>query len=89
MREDRQVASRATSCTWPLTEPLALDIPFLLLPFRPSSDPNGARTFIRNYFSASNRDQLRGSSLASEMRMTDVMVGAPVTRTRVETDDVA
>lgn len=28
----------------------ALDMPFLLLPFRPGSDPVGSKSFIRNYF---------------------------------------
>lgn len=60
----------------PLTLPtLALDIPFLLLPFRPSSDPSAARTFVRNYFlPQTDREALRGTALANEVKMTDVMV---------------
>lgn len=29
---------------------IALDMPFLLLPFRPGSDPVGSKSFIRNFF---------------------------------------
>ncbi|EXJ78374.1 hypothetical protein A1O3_09535 [Capronia epimyces CBS 606.96] len=53
----------------------ALDVPFLLLPFRPSSDPSAARTFVRNFFlPPQEREPLRGSLLETELRMTDVMV---------------
>ncbi|KIW83421.1 hypothetical protein Z517_02666 [Fonsecaea pedrosoi CBS 271.37] len=53
----------------------ALDVPFLLLPFRPSSDPSAARTFVRNFFlPPHDRDPLRGSFLETELRMTEVMV---------------
>ncbi|KIV84911.1 hypothetical protein PV11_00660 [Exophiala sideris] len=53
----------------------ALDVPFLLLPFRPSSDPSAARTFIRNFFlPPQDREPLRGSLLENELRMTEVMV---------------
>ena len=56
----------------------ALDIPFLLLPFRPSSDPSAARTFVRNYFlPQTDREALRGVALANEVKMTDVMVWPP------------
>lgn len=56
--------------------PIALDVPFLLLPFRPSSDPSAARTFVRNFFlPPHDREPLRGSSLENELRMTEVMVG--------------
>jgi len=55
----------------------ALDVPFLLLPFRPSSDPSAARTFVRNFFyPPQGRERLRGSALGAELRMTEVMVGA-------------
>ena len=55
---------------------LGLDIPFLLLPFRPSSDPSAARTFIRNYFNPPpERPQpLRGETLMQELRLTEPMV---------------
>ncbi|PGH14878.1 hypothetical protein AJ79_02740 [Helicocarpus griseus UAMH5409] len=53
-----------------------LDIPFLLLPFRPSSDPSSARTFIRHYFSPppERPTQLRGQQLVQELRLTEPMV---------------
>lgn len=53
----------------------ALDVPFLLLPFRPSSDPSAARTFVRNYFiPPGDRPKLKGGALENELRMTEVMV---------------
>lgn len=53
-----------------------LDIPFLLLPFRPSSDPSSARTFIRHYFSPppERPAPLRGEHLVQELRLTEPMV---------------
>ena len=54
---------------------IALDVPFLLLPFRPSSDPSAAKTFIRNYFfPQTERTKLAGYALTKELRMTEVMV---------------
>ncbi|KAI0009408.1 DUF1708-domain-containing protein [Xylariaceae sp. FL0662B] len=50
----------------------ALDHPFLLLPFRPASDPSAVRTFIRHFFDGSQN--LRGGALAQELRMTEPMV---------------
>ncbi|KAI9927748.1 hypothetical protein MW887_002600 [Aspergillus wentii] len=54
----------------------ALDTPFLLLPFRPSSDPSAARSFIRNYFNQSveKGSPLSGDALAQELRLSDPMV---------------
>ncbi|KGO75367.1 protein of unknown function DUF1708 [Penicillium italicum] len=54
----------------------ALDTPFLLLPFRPSSDPSAARTFIRNYFNQSfeKGSPVNGDVLAQELRLTEPMV---------------
>ena len=53
----------------------ALDVPFLLLPFRPSSDPSAAKTFVRNYFfPPADRKKLTGPSLVKEVKMTEVMV---------------
>lgn len=49
----------------------ALDTPFLLLPFRPTSDPSAARTFIRHFF---DRGQLHGAALEQELRLTEPMV---------------
>ncbi|EGE77327.1 morphogenesis protein [Blastomyces dermatitidis ATCC 18188] len=53
-----------------------LEIPFLLLPFRPSSDPSSARTFIRHYFSPppERPAPLRGEHLLQELRLTEPMV---------------
>ncbi|KAJ5336574.1 uncharacterized protein N7506_004596 [Penicillium brevicompactum] len=54
----------------------ALDTPFLLLPFRPSSDPSAARTFIRNYFNQSfdKGSPVNGDALVQELRLTEPMV---------------
>ncbi|KAL2020730.1 hypothetical protein VTK56DRAFT_8030 [Thermocarpiscus australiensis] len=53
----------------------ALDLPFLLLPFRPTSDPSAVRTFIRHFFDGKDGGQLlRGEALAQELRMTEPMV---------------
>lgn len=49
----------------------ALDQPFLLLPFRPTSDPSAVRTFIRHFF---DNYALRGETLAQELRMAEPMV---------------
>lgn len=54
---------------------LALDHPFLLLPFRPTSDPSAVRTFIRHFFEA--HQNLRGEQLLQELRMTEPMVRRP------------
>ena len=54
---------------------IALDLPFLLLPFRPTSDPSAARTFVRNYFfPQTEREELRGETLNRELRLTEPMV---------------
>ena len=47
-------------------------MPFLLLPFRPTSDPSAARSFIRHFFDRSQR--LYGEALAQELRLTEPMV---------------
>ncbi|KAJ9646615.1 hypothetical protein H2199_002664 [Coniosporium tulheliwenetii] len=54
----------------------ALDMPFLLLPFRLHSDPSAARSFIRNFFKSSyERSALcTGASLQHELRLTEPMV---------------
>lgn len=54
----------------------ALDVPFLLLPFRPSSDPSAARTFIRNYFNQSfeRGSPVNGDALTQELRLYEPMV---------------
>ncbi len=55
---------------------LALHTPFLLLPFRPSSDPSAARTFVRNYFNQSfdKGAPVSGDELMQELRLTEPMV---------------
>ncbi|KAI1433831.1 hypothetical protein GGR50DRAFT_665970 [Xylaria sp. CBS 124048] len=55
----------------------ALDIPFLLLPFRPTSDPSAVRTFIRHFFDHENHS-MHGEALSQELRMTEPMVIAGV-----------
>ncbi|KAK3394234.1 hypothetical protein B0H63DRAFT_387495 [Podospora didyma] len=53
----------------------ALDLPFLLLPFRPTSDPSAVRTFVRHFFDGKDGGQLlRGEALFQELRMTEPMV---------------
>ncbi|KAL5359999.1 hypothetical protein BJX96DRAFT_66786 [Aspergillus floccosus] len=54
----------------------ALHTPFLLLPFRPSSDASAARTFVRNYFNQSveRGSPFSGEALAQELRLTDPLV---------------
>lgn len=51
---------------------IALDLPFLLLPFRPTSDPSAVRTFIRHFFDQSQ--PVRGETLLQELRMAEPMV---------------
>lgn len=55
---------------------IALDMPFLLLPFRPGSDPVGSKSFIRNYFRLQyeggwNRNRL---VFEQELRLLDPLV---------------
>lgn len=57
-----------------LTANAALDMPFLLLPFRPASDPSAARTFIRNFFSMEKGADLKGARLEQELILTEPMV---------------
>ena len=54
----------------------ALDLPFLLLPFRPASDPSAARTFIRNFFSIDKSSELKGERLEQELMLTEPTVCA-------------
>lgn len=68
---DQRHTSRTTVTDVPR---LALDMPFLLLPFRPASDPSASRTFIRNYFNE-ERGLLQGERLAQELMLTEPMVG--------------
>ncbi|KAL1839517.1 hypothetical protein VTJ49DRAFT_1419 [Mycothermus thermophilus] len=57
-----------------------IELPFLLLPFRPTSDPSGVRTFVRHFFDGKDGAgvALRGEALAQELRMTEPMVIAGV-----------
>lgn len=63
----------------------ALDTPFLLLPFRPASDPVAARSFIRNYFNADRAFQHHGDRLSQELLLTEPAV-SPVDPHMVKTN---
>ncbi|KAI1082050.1 DUF1708-domain-containing protein [Whalleya microplaca] len=69
--ESEEVQDLIRRCTEEL-KARALDHPFLLLPFRPASDPSAVRTFIRHFFDGSQN--VRGEALAQELRMTEPMV---------------
>ncbi|KAI4685305.1 uncharacterized protein J4E84_006032 [Alternaria hordeiaustralica] len=51
----------------------ALDMPFMLLPFRPTSDTSASRNFVRNFFKAAYEGtrQYTGEGLAQELRLTE------------------
>ncbi|KNG44576.1 hypothetical protein TW65_08501 [Stemphylium lycopersici] len=51
----------------------ALDMPFMLLPFRPTSDTSASRNFVRNFFKAAyeGTGQYSGEGLAQELRLTE------------------
>ncbi|TGO06822.1 hypothetical protein BTUL_0469g00010 [Botrytis tulipae] len=68
--EPEEIQNLVRGCTVELKS-RALDMPFLLLPFRPTSDPSAARTFIRNFF---DKRQLSREMLAQELRLTEPMV---------------
>ncbi|RDW87511.1 hypothetical protein BP5796_03205 [Coleophoma crateriformis] len=68
--DPEEIQELCRGCTLEL-KARALDTPFLLLPFRPTSDPSAARTFIRHFF---DRGQLRGAALEQELRLTEPMV---------------
>lgn len=69
--EPEEIQELVRRCTFEL-KARGLDLPFLLLPFRPTSDPSGVRTFIRHFFDPSSN--LRGETLAQELRMIEPMV---------------
>jgi hypothetical protein len=52
-------------------------MPFMLLPFRPTSDTSASRNFIRNFFKADYEGtrQYSGEGLAQELRLTEPLVG--------------
>ncbi|CAN8100874.1 unnamed protein product [Discula destructiva] len=72
--EPEEIHELVKGCTGELKK-RALDHPFLLLPFRPTSDPSAARNFIRHFFDGNG---LRGEVLAQELRMAEPMVVAGV-----------
>ncbi|KAJ4296093.1 hypothetical protein N0V88_004795 [Collariella sp. IMI 366227] len=72
--EPEEVQELVRFCTDEL-KARALDLPFLLLPFRPTSDPSAVRTFIRHFFDGKDGGRVpRGEVLAQELRMTEPMV---------------
>lgn len=73
--EPEEVQELLRGCTVELKS-RGLDIPFLLLPFRPTSDPSAARTFVRNFCNApwDRGEALHGLALAQELRLTEPMV---------------
>ncbi|KAJ8129284.1 hypothetical protein O1611_g4348 [Lasiodiplodia mahajangana] len=75
--EPEEVQELIHRCTIEL-KARALDLPFLLLPFRPTSDPSAVRTFIRHFFNETHG--LHGETLAHELRLTEPMVIADVLR---------
>ncbi|KAF2789805.1 hypothetical protein K505DRAFT_365289 [Melanomma pulvis-pyrius CBS 109.77] len=54
----------------------ALDMPFLLLPFRPTSDPSAARNFVRSFFKSSYEGNrlFAGEGLQQELRLAEPLV---------------
>jgi hypothetical protein len=52
-------------------------MPFVLLPFRPTSDTSASRNFVRSFFKADYEGtrQFQGEGLATELRLTEPLVG--------------
>ncbi|KAI9828630.1 MAG: hypothetical protein M1832_001733 [Thelocarpon impressellum] len=73
--EAEDVQELLRGCTLELKS-RALDVPFLLLPFRPTSDPSAARTFVRNYFNPGREStgRMPEGQLHQELRLTEPMV---------------
>ena len=71
--EPEEIQELLSGCTYELKS-RSLDMPFLLLPFRPASDPSAARTFIRNFFSMEKGSELKGERLEQELILTEPMV---------------
>ncbi|KAK7962253.1 uncharacterized protein PG986_003078 [Apiospora aurea] len=69
--DPEEVGELIHACTEEL-KARALDLPFLLLPFRPTSDPSAVRNFIRHFFDGAQ--PARGEFLVQELRMTEPMV---------------
>ena len=59
-------------------------MPFMLLPFRPTSDTSASRNFVRNFFKAAyeGTGQYSGEGLAQELRLTEPLVGDAPPRSR-------
>ena len=53
-------------------------MPFMLLPFRPASDPSAARNFVRNFFRSTyeGNGQFAGDGLLQELRLAEPLVGS-------------
>jgi hypothetical protein len=51
-------------------------MPFMLLPFRPTSDTSASRNFVRSFFKAAydGTRQYRGEGLAQELRLAEPLV---------------
>ncbi|KAF5001116.1 hypothetical protein FDECE_11059 [Fusarium decemcellulare] len=75
--EPEEVHELIRCCTEEL-KARALDHPFLLLPYRPTSDPSAVRSFIRHFFES--HANLRGEQLLQELRMTEPMVVSGVAK---------
>ncbi|KAL8708330.1 MAG: hypothetical protein Q9220_006805 [cf. Caloplaca sp. 1 TL-2023] len=74
--EPEEIQDLLRGCTNELKS-RALDMPFLLLPFRPASDPSAARTFIRNFFN-DDHGSFQGQRLEQELMLTEPMVSGLV-----------
>ncbi|GKU05003.1 hypothetical protein FLAG1_01337 [Fusarium langsethiae] len=75
--EPEEVHELIRCCTEEL-KARGLDHPFLLLPYRPTSDPSAVRSFIRHFFES--HASLRGEQLSQELRMTEPMVVSGVAK---------
>ncbi|KAI1064947.1 hypothetical protein LB507_000190 [Fusarium sp. FIESC RH6] len=75
--EPEEVHELIRCCTEEL-KARGLDHPFLLLPYRPTSDPSAVRSFIRHFFES--HATLRGEQLTQELRMTEPMVVSGVAK---------
>ncbi|KAI9751447.1 MAG: hypothetical protein M4579_006057 [Chaenotheca gracillima] len=73
--EPEEVQVLLRMCTTELKS-RALDMPFLLLPFRPASDPSAARSFVRSHFQAGAEGgtSLQEARLLHELRLTEPIV---------------
>ena len=71
--EPEEIQELLSGCTHELKS-RSLDMPFLLLPFRPASDPSAARTLIRNFFSLERGFELKGERLEQELILTEPVV---------------